>query len=75
MTFRLSQNMAVRVTILIMGIATYLAQTGMPAQADQPDIVQPVPLFDNLGTLHHPITTMDARAGLFRSGTTVDLRL
>jgi tetratricopeptide (TPR) repeat protein len=62
MTFRLSQNMAVRVTILIMGIATYLTQTGMPAQADQPDIVQPVPLFDNLGTLHHPITTMDARA-------------
>src|SRR5687768_10909258 len=62
MKFRLLHNMAVRTTIIIMSVATYLTQTGTPASAVEPDIVHPVPLFDNLGTLHHPITTKDAGA-------------
>jgi tetratricopeptide (TPR) repeat protein len=62
MQFRVSQNMAIRVIIFIMGIALYLVQTDTPAPAGQPDIVHPVPMFDNLGRLHHPITTKDAGA-------------
>jgi tetratricopeptide (TPR) repeat protein len=62
MQFRLSRKMMVRTAIAIIGVATYLAQTGTPGLRAESGSVQPVPLFDNLGTLHHPITTKDARA-------------
>jgi tetratricopeptide (TPR) repeat protein len=65
MRFRLSQSMAVRATVLLIGVLTSLAYIGTPAQAGQSniaDIVRPVPLFENLGTLEHSITTNDSGA-------------
>lgn len=62
MTFRLSTTLAVRVTILIVSVGACVAGAGTTAQARPSDIVRPVPLFENLGTLEHPITTHDVGA-------------
>jgi hypothetical protein len=58
----LSQDMAVRATVLIIGVITPLAYIDTTAQAGQSDIVHPAPLFENLGTLEHRITTNDPGA-------------
>ena len=48
-------------TLLVLGMTCWLA-TFSPAEADPVDQAVPPPLFDNLGSLHHPITTTSEQA-------------
>ena len=48
-------------TLLVLGMTCWLA-TFSPAEADPVDQAVPPPLFNNLGSLHHPITTTSEQA-------------
>ena len=48
-------------TLLVVGISCWLAMFS-PAEADSGDQTAAPPLFDNLGSLHHPITTTSEQA-------------
>src|SRR6185295_5925423 len=48
-------------TLLVIGLICWLAMFA-PAEADLGDQTYAPSLFDNLGTLHHPITTSSDRA-------------
>src|SRR5438128_6276454 len=48
-------------TLFLVGIACWFTMSS-PAQAALPDQADTPPLFDNLGTLHHPITTTSEKA-------------
>src|SRR3977135_1570904 len=48
-------------TLLVVGMTCWLA-TFSPAEADPADQTVTPPLFDNLGSLHHPITTTSEEA-------------
>ena len=48
-------------TLLVVGLSCWLAMFA-PAQADPGDQTEAPPLFDNLGSLHHPITTTSEQA-------------
>jgi tetratricopeptide (TPR) repeat protein len=47
---------------LMIGMVACLSQLPTAAHAAKQDTAPSVPLFDNLGTLHHPITTKEPRA-------------
>jgi tetratricopeptide (TPR) repeat protein len=49
------------VTLLVVGMACWLAMSSL-AQAAPADQTAAPPLFDNLGSLHHPITTTSEQA-------------
>ena len=48
-------------TLLVVGMTCWLAMFS-PAEADPADQTVTPPLFDNLGSLHHPITTTSEEA-------------
>ena len=48
-------------TLLVVGMSCWLAMVA-PVEAGTTDQAEAPPLFDNLGTLHHPITTSSDRA-------------
>jgi hypothetical protein len=51
------------ITRCLLCAAVWLAcNPGQLYAASSPDTRQPVPLYDNLGTLHHPITTTSDQA-------------
>src|SRR4029079_4681669 len=49
------------VTFLVLGMTCWLAMVA-PVDAGTTDQAEAAPLFDNLGSLHHPITTLSDRA-------------
>ena len=51
-------------TLLVVGMACWLAMFS-PAEAVPADQTDAPPLFDNLGSLHHPITTTSEQAQRF----------
>src|SRR6185436_10488540 len=51
-------------TFLVLGMTCWLAMVA-PVGAGTTDQADAPPLFDNLGTLHHPITTSSDRAQLY----------
>lgn len=48
-------------TFLVLGMTCWLAMVA-PVDAGTTDQAETPPLFDNLGSLHHPITTSSDRA-------------
>ncbi len=48
-------------TLFVVGIVCWVTMLS-PAQASSTDLTADPPLFDNLGTLHHPITTTSEQA-------------
>ena len=51
-------------TLLVVGMTCWLAMLS-PAEAASADQTEAPPLFDNLGSLHHPITTTSEQAQLY----------
>ena len=60
-------------TLLVVGMTCWLAMFS-PAEAAPGDQTDAPPLFDNLGSLHHPIATT-SEPTLFRSGAPTRLCL